>query len=202
VLEIEAKFYVRDFEDLRLRLGSLGAVLIEPRHHENNLRFDTAEGSLTAAGCVLRLRECGRTLLTFKQPVEKDIRREELEIEVSDGPSAQALLERLGFRVIGGYEKWRETHSLGPCRVMLDELPYGHFVEVEAPDESLLEHTASSLGLAWGHRVRETYLQLLDRVRRERKLDPGAVTFDRFASLPAPSPVELGVKEGLTKPFS
>ena len=202
MLEIEAKFYVQDFQELRVRLGSLGALLLEPRHHERNLRFDTPEGTLTSTRRVLRIRQGGRTLLTFKQPLQGEMVREEIEFEVSQGSAARDLLERLGYRVIACYEKWRETYRLEPSHVMLDELPYGRFVEVEAPSESSLAQSVSMLGLDWERRVRQTYLDLFDRLRTQRSLDSCELTFDRFAGLPAPSPEELGVEVGFSSPIS
>jgi adenylate cyclase class IV len=46
--EIEIKFYVNDLKRLEARLLELGAVLIQPRVHESNVRFDLPDGSLRA----------------------------------------------------------------------------------------------------------------------------------------------------------
>ena len=45
--ELEIKLYLADLEAFQGRLVAQGAKLIEARLHEVNLRFDTADKSLT-----------------------------------------------------------------------------------------------------------------------------------------------------------
>jgi adenylate cyclase class 2 len=166
--EVEAKFPVRSLETVRKRLEQAGAVLEAPRVHEVNLRFDTPEGTLTRERRVLRLRRDSRAVLTYKgaaQPGQEVSVRQEIEVEVSDFEAARRLLEALGYRVSTMYEKYRTTYRLMDAHVVLDEMPFGNFVEIEGENAEKIHAIASVLGLRWEARVAESYLGLFERVR-------------------------------------
>ena len=133
--EIEAKFHVQNLRKIELRLLELKAQLIQPRVHEVNLRFDRPDGELRNSFRVLRLRQDDIARFTFKGPsVEKEggiLSRQEIEFEVGDFDSAKQFLEAIGFQVVVFYEKFRTTYELNNTHIMLDELPYGSFIEIE-----------------------------------------------------------------------
>jgi adenylate cyclase class 2 len=130
--EIEAKFYVTDLPSLRAKLMALGASVKQERVYEQNLRFDTLEKGLSAEKKVLRLRQDEKVRLTFKGPgylKDSVLVRPEFEVEVSDFTQTRQILEGLGYQVYSLYEKYRETLNFDNVDVMLDEMPYGSFVE-------------------------------------------------------------------------
>lgn len=106
----------------------------------------------------------------------------EIEVEIGDFEQMQAILERLGFEMVFLYEKYRETFRLGETEVMLDELPYGCFVEIEG-EVGDIEQTAAQLGLSPAQRVPGTYLSLFEAVRRRRGLPFRDLTFTNFREL-------------------
>lgn len=161
--EIEGKWLVHDLKRLEYQLLSLGAVCVQERTYENNLRFDTAEGSLSKDFKVLRLREDTDFRLTFKgraDVLSGVSRRTEIEFTVSDSKIAKQFLEALGFSVFFRYEKYRSIYSISRCYVMLDELPYGHFVEIEGNSAKEIQHLSEQLGLNWDMRVMNSYTGL------------------------------------------
>ncbi len=179
--EIEAKFPVRSLEGVRQRLEQAGAVLEAPRVHEVNLRFDTPDGALTRERRVLRLRRDSRSILTYKgaaQMGQEVSVRQEIEVEVSDFEAARHLLEALGYRVSILYEKYRTAYQLAGTHVVLDEMPFGNFVEIEGQNAEQIHQTALLLGLRWEARVAESYLGLFERVRQAYGLPPTHLTFD------------------------
>ncbi|WP_298006046.1 class IV adenylate cyclase [Anaerolinea sp.] len=179
--EVEAKFPIRSLETVRKRLEQAGAVLEAPRVHEVNLRFDTPEGTLTRERRVLRLRRDSRAILTYKgaaQPGQEVSVRQEIEVEVSDFEAARRLLEALGYRVSTMYEKYRTTYRLNDAHVVLDEMPFGNFVEIEGENAEKIHAIASVLGLRWEARVAESYLGLFERVRQAYGLPPTCLTFE------------------------
>ena len=129
--EIEAKFRVADHAGLADRLGQLGASLHRARHFERNWRFDRQDRSLSQAGVVFRLRSDPRATLTVKQPRASDLERAEFELAIADAEDALQLIEALGYEIIAIYEKYRTAYTLGGTEVMLDELPFGSFAELE-----------------------------------------------------------------------
>lgn len=186
--EIEAKFYLNHPDTLRVKLVSLGAVLKHPRVFEVNLRFDTPDGKMVRNQQVLRLRKDERVHLTYKgptQPLQNVAIRDEIELEVNDFPSARNFLEALGFQIVISYEKWRTTYQLGAVEIVLDELPYGNFCELEGPDEKSIETTARSLSLHWDARCTLSYLALFSHFVSKRGLILKNLTFAEFDGVTA-----------------
>ena len=178
--EIEAKFYVNNLRNIELRLRELKAQLIQPRIHETNLRFDNVNGDLRSNYRVLRLRQDQRAHLTFKGPgeeIEGVLSRREIEFMVEDFESARQFLEALGFRVIVFYEKFRTTYQLEDTHIMLDELPYGNFVEIEGESVDAVRPIADLLGLQWDALIKVGYQALFERITGKYSLEPSQLSF-------------------------
>lgn len=191
-MEIEAKFFLRDLAAFRQRLEKIGAVQIKPRHHELNLRFDLPDGSLTRAHRVLRLRQDGRALLTYKgagQAGAEVAVRQEVEVEVSDADACRRLLEALGFEVSMIYEKYRTTYRLGEAEIVLDEMPFGSFCEIEAPDAETIHRLAQQLQMDWEARIAMGYYTLFDHLKSAAGWEMRDLTFENFRD----KPLDMGV---------
>ena len=179
--ETEAKFYIQDLKKIELRLRELKAQLIQPRTHEINLRFDDAEGGLRNAHHVLRLRQDDKARLTYKGPsTEKEggiLSRREVEFVVEDFEIAREFLEALGYKVVIFYEKFRTTYDLNDTHIMLDELPYGKFVEIEGETTEAIRKVAGLLGLDWNAMVKAGYHALFEQVAPKYNLDASQLSF-------------------------
>jgi len=179
--ETEVKFYVNDLGQVEERLRGLGAHLLQPRVHETNLRFDLPDGGLRAAGRVLRLRMDTQARLTYKGPSERldgVLSRAEYETEVGDFETAQHILHALGYVVSATYEKFRATYEWEGLHIMLDELPYGDFVEIEGPDADSLQTASRALGLDFSAAIPASYLALFEGLCQKHGLDPSRLTFE------------------------
>jgi adenylate cyclase, class 2 len=185
--ETEAKFYMQDLKKIELRLRELKAQLIQPRTHETNLRFDNANSDLRSSFRVLRLRKDDKAHLTFKGPsVEKAggvLSRQEIEFVVEDFETARQFLEALGFEAVVFYEKFRTTYELNNIQIMLDELPYGEFVEIEGDNAEAIHNTADLLGINWNAMVKAGYHALFERVTGKYKLDPSQLSFSALKNV-------------------
>jgi adenylate cyclase class 2 len=180
--EIEAKFNLPNIEGVRRELQAAGARLASSRTFERNLRFDTPDRSLHTAHQVLRLRQGTRALLTYKQSHSPE-QRTEIEFEVDDPDAARAFLEALGYEVVFIYEKYRQIFEYQESLVALDELPFGHFVEVEGPTLDAVRRAAMELGLSWDARVPPGYMEIFARMRRRRSLPFRDATFENCEGL-------------------
>lgn len=193
--ELEVKFYISRRKELEMKLDTLGKV-IAPRVLEVNLRFDTPDRSLTAAGKVLRLRRDTKVRVTYKAggTLEGGVnRRQELEFTVSDFDTARSLFEALGYQVYTIYEKFRTTYSLGNVEVVVDELPTGDFLEIEGPDKESIYSAAQQLGLNWDAGIMDSYTVLFERLKGRIGLTFRDLSFENFRGLEI-SPEDLGVK--------
>src|SRR4030042_1840381 len=159
-LEIEAKFWVTDLAEFRVRLLAAGGGVVTSRQLEHNERFDTPDGRLRRSGEVLRLRHDQRRTLTFKRALASPEVRTEIEIEVHDLTAARELLLSLGYIPLFVYEKFREILALDDTLVMLDELPFGTFVEIEGPSLEAIGRAPARLGLDWTRRAHPRHLSL------------------------------------------
>lgn len=159
-IETEAKFRATDFLQIRKKLKALGATRISGGF-EHNIAFDDKDGTLRNTDRLMRIRKDKKTTLAYKGPkLAHDLKsREEIEVEVSDFDDAKTILIRLGFTNMLVYDKRRETWALKGAEVMLDELPFGMFVEVEGDEKDVLS-LAQSLGFSKKDAITKTYFEL------------------------------------------
>lgn len=181
--EIEVKFLITDLAAIRQRLVALGATLKTPRTYEENLRFDTSDGQLARHQRVLRLRRDQRNTITYKEPpaqADPDFKvLHEYEVEVSDFAEAYAILEKLGFAPVLRYEKYRETFTYQGAEIVLDEVPFGNFMEIEAPRE-VIRSIATALGLDFETRLVAGYGDIFAAVCTTYNLPITDMTFEAF----------------------
>jgi adenylyl cyclase CyaB, putative len=194
--ETEAKFYVRDLGRIRKSLESLDAQVVQPRILEMNLRFDLPEASLRAQGRVLRLRRDTEARLTYKggnKNTRGVLSREEIEFVVEDFEKAKKFLEALGYQQIFYYEKYRTTYELDKNLIMLDELPYGTFVEIEGNAEETIRALSEKLDLDWETAIERSYSALFEDVHKSLKLSFRDLSFENFVGIRVDA-TQLGVR--------
>jgi adenylate cyclase class 2 len=140
--EVEKKYRIgsEEAEKLRVRLRAVGAEARGVEFEENTLYAGTG---LERGNRVLRLRRVeGRAVFTFKESMASSSgikRRREDETTVGDADALAAILDALGYAPAVVYEKRRETWRVAGVEVVIDELPFGLFVEIEGEEESILE---------------------------------------------------------------
>jgi adenylate cyclase, class 2 len=147
ILEREIKLRFRDAAEAREAILAAGATPLRGRRLQEDYLLDSSDDQLRHRRCVLRVRlECGKTLLTFKGPVQNSPMklREEMETVVADGLLLMHVLEELGFRVWFRYEKFREEFAHEDVTIAIDETPVGIFVEIEGSEHGI-HHMAAAL---------------------------------------------------------
>jgi len=193
--EIEAKFFVQDLGRIQTSLQGLEAHLVQSRVLETNIRFDLPGARLRAEGRVLRLRQDTAVRLTYKSASKKQegvLSREEIEFAVEDFEKAKRFLESLGYQKLVYYEKYRTTYELNETLIMLDELPYGNFVEIEGENIEAIRVSAQRLNLNMESAVATSYHALFERVRKALNLSFQDISFANFAGIKVDA-TDLGV---------
>lgn len=183
--EVEVKLRTPDLAVVKHALEAAGASPTKPRVFERNLRYNSADGSLMAAGVVLRLRQDEAAKLTYKSDanVERGIvSRFEAEVKVSDFDTMDIILRRLGFEVALIYEKYRTTYELDGAEIVLDELPYGNFTEIEG-DAATIERVVEALGLGVCRRMTGSYVDIFADVKARLGLEARDCTFAAFSGV-------------------
>jgi len=194
--ETEVKFYVLHLDSLNTRLQETGARLIQSRVLETNLRFDLPDGSLRAKGQVLRLRRDTEARLTYKgegQNTNGVLGRKEFEFVVDDFEKARQFLEALGYRQTMMYEKYRTTYELEEAFIMLDELPYGNFVEIEGDTNEQIQAVSTKLKLNWSTAIGTSYTGLFENLRKALQLPFRDILFENFKDIKVTTD-QLGVR--------
>jgi len=91
----------------------------------------------------LRVRKTqDKTILTFKKTIQNDFnikQRTEHETEVADAAEIEKIIENLGFAPRLVYEKRRKTWHFRSVEIVLDELPFGSFMEIEGSITAIAE---------------------------------------------------------------
>lgn len=139
-IEIEKKYKLdkKQREMVVARLKDEGAAFVGEVFEENFLHKG---GELKEKAAVLRLRKIAdTTILTYKEKVreEMDIKhRLEYETKVSDMVATENIIRSLGFILNVIYEKRRKTWQFGEVEVVLDELPFGLYMEIEGTEDAI-----------------------------------------------------------------
>ncbi len=180
--ETEIKLYVPNLQTVQQKLEAASAELTAPRVYERNVRYDNKERTMTPRDMVVRLREDTRVRLTYKDDgtVENGITsRFEAEVEVSDFDAMETILGKLGYTPYLTYEKYRTTYEIDSAEVVLDEMPYGNFVEIEG-DGDAIERIIQTLELHDSKRFDGSYSTLFERLRKKLGLTFNDLTFENF----------------------
>jgi adenylate cyclase, class 2 len=132
--EIEKKYRLADGDSERI-IAALEEFGAEPtgEDEEENIIFSNAE--LAGVAAVVRIRRIAdRAILTFKQrlPGISDLKHQvEFETDVSDPGAMSQILQNIGLEPKLIYEKRRRKWHFRSTEVVIDELPFGLFMEIE-----------------------------------------------------------------------
>lgn len=178
-IEIEKKYRLTAERavELRARLEAVGAEAVRGEEFEENTLY--AGANLEPGRKNLRLRRVnGRAVLTLKerQPSADAVKMQsEEETGVEDADTLDRVLRALGYTPALVYEKRRETWELDGVEIVIDELPFGWFAEVEGERDDILR-AERKVGLAEATAEQRTYPDLA----RERGTRRDGVIEARF----------------------
>ena len=140
-IEIEKKFRLtqKQRETILSRLPEIGATLIATEFEENTIY---GSDQIDLKSSIIRLRRVGnKAILTYKERLKSTStikHQQEDETQVSDADAVDAILQALGLIPILVYEKRRIKWKLGQAEVVVDDLPFGLFMEIEASEADIM----------------------------------------------------------------
>jgi adenylate cyclase class 2 len=179
-IETEIKVKIEDPPGFCRRLSTLNAVIVSPRHFEDNQLLDFADRRLRSGRCLLRIRSAeGLGFLTYKGPPRPEgifKTREEIEIKLEDGARMLQILERLGMHVCFRYQKYRREYALDGVLVAVDETPIGNYVEFEGSEQAIRD-LARRMEISESEFLRLSYFSLYLEYCQDRKTAPEFMTF-------------------------
>jgi len=178
--EREIKLRFDSVDDARSAIARSDATPLKSRRLQDDYMLDDPQETLRQRRCVLRVRiESGRSLLTFKGPVQSAAMklREEIETVVGDGETLLRCFEHLGYRVWFRYQKYREEYALNDVVIAIDETPVGVFVEIEGGEQGITG-AAQALGRGPDDYLLDSYRGLFMQHRRAHGLPATDMVFD------------------------
>lgn len=165
-VEIEKKYRLTREWRVRIEdeLKELGAEFVGEDFEENTIYGGEV---LARSASVVRIRRTEtRSVLTFKHRIEdvSDAKHQiEYESDISDAESVAKILHELELEPKIVYEKRRSTWKLRSVEVVLDELPFGLFMEIEG-SLTAIDEAESLLGINELETEHETYPRLTTRL--------------------------------------
>jgi adenylate cyclase class 2 len=141
-IEIEKKYRLTtaQYERIPSALAEIGAEFQGADFEENTLYRG---GVLDEKNAVLRVRKiAGKTILTYKRRIQSefDVKQQiEHETEIARAEEIENIIENLGFVASLVYEKRRRTWRFRQAEIVLDELPFGLFMEIEGSITAIAE---------------------------------------------------------------
>ncbi len=160
-LEIELRFPVNTFNEIRKRLIEIGASFIEKREdHDIYLRHILDKDKRW----ILRIRNW--SILTVKTGEEGKWREEEIKINI-EKEKLLTFFEVLGFKKVLEIVKHRERWKFKEFEINLDDIKdLGKFVEIEGKSWEDIKKLAKNLGIK-SKEIREGYVKLFERRRSQ-----------------------------------
>ena len=141
-IETEKKYRLTERQRLQVleRLPVIGAKREGDEFEVNTLY--SGEG-IDVTRSVLRVRRVGnRGVLTYKESLPSRLemkQRREIETRVDNPDAMESILAALGLLPALVYEKRRETWLLQQTEIVIDELPFGLFMEIEGLENDIRE---------------------------------------------------------------
>ena len=172
MIEVEAKYEIKDPKYIERRLLDLGAVYVG-EEYEEDYYFQHPCRDFMKTDEALRVRKAmNRIELTYKGPKISSLTKSRVEVNVGVGDldSIIALLEKLGFKKAFIVRKHRKKYILSDeIKISIDVVEsLGSFIEIEVSSRRYRLHEAEekvldvarSLGLK-GKPIIKSYLELL-----------------------------------------
>jgi adenylate cyclase class 2 len=133
-IEIEKKYRLSPERRAQIEgsMRELGAQFVRDDVEENTIYGGEVLGGAPSIVRIRRTRE--RSILTYKRRLENvsDVKQQiEYESEISNPEQVSKILLELSLEPKLVYEKRRAIWKLRSVEVLLDELPFGLFMEIE-----------------------------------------------------------------------
>jgi predicted adenylyl cyclase CyaB len=186
--EVELKSVVDDVQRAQRRIEAAGAQMTFDGRLEDR-RYDTSDRRLSEADEVLRLRTYidargVRAALEWKGPTRREHGykvRDEISASTGDPANLAAILERLGYTVIGEIDRQVVQYAFDHAVIRFERYPrMDALVEVEGPPASI-ERAIEALGMPRDCFTADRLMAFVDRYE-SRTGDRAAISDRQLAS--------------------
>lgn len=173
-VEIELKFLIRldDIKKITAFLKKKGFRITQKRTYEKTVMYDNPQQLMRATDGRIRIRIIGKSCeFSYKKPLtRKGIKKEEeYEVVVSDFSKLEKILEKMDFKPVSSYERYRTRLEKDHIEVTIDEYPFALFVEIEGEEEKI-KKLAQELGFSLENNLTDSCDTLFQKWRSKKGL--------------------------------
>lgn len=173
----EIKFKIDDVNSFINLLRERRIVLIGG-YKEKTIRYDNKDLSLEHEGKFIRVRSGIKNVISIKEKLDNNddednfLKRNDIEVEVSDIKKIQYILKQIGLHETYTMEKYRLKWKYNDdVELNLDELPFGVFLEIHGNEKDALK-TSDELGLSMKNAKKGTYWDIFEEFKKENHISP------------------------------
>lgn len=170
MIETEIKIALSNPRTVIQKLRESGAVFLGAVN-EKTTRIDTDKGDLEKKGIFLRVRGGFANVITLKEKIGVDVNtknRLETEFEIEDIDNMLYIFERIGFNYFRIMEKYRTMWSFNQTIIVIDELPFGIYMEIEGKEDKI-EEVKQELKLENEKNIIYTYWEINEEIHPDSK---------------------------------
>lgn len=173
----EIKFKVENVNSFINLLREKSIVLIGG-YKEKTIRYDNKDSSLEREGKFIRVRSGIKNVISIKEKLNNNndndnfLKRNDIEVEVSDIKKIQYILEQIGLHETFTMEKYRLKWKYNDeVELNLDELPFGVFLEIHGNEKNAIA-ASKELGFNMKNAKKGTYWDIFEEFKKENNIEP------------------------------
>lgn len=169
--EKQVKYKINNFDYISKRLIEIEAIFIGG-FMEKTIRYDNDDLKYSNNGIFIRTKSGMKNVLTLKEiPTDSSntsFERITTEIEVDNINKIGYILEKIGLTKKFIMEKYRLFFKYDNVDILIDELPFGIYLEIKGEDNEI-NRVTKMLNIDEADLIKMTYWDIYDKIKKDSK---------------------------------
>mgnify|MGYP004594589945 FL=1 len=169
--EKQVKYKINNFDYISKRLIEIEAIFIGG-FMEKTIRYDNDDLKCSNNGIFIRTKSGMKNVLTLKEiPTDSSktsFERITTEIEVDNINKIGYILEKIGLTKKFIMEKYRLFFKYDNVDILIDELPFGIYLEIKGEDNEI-NRVTKILNIDETDLIKMTYWDIYDKIKKDSK---------------------------------
>ena len=169
--EKQVKYKINNFDYISKRLIEIEAIFIGG-FMEKTIRYDNDDLKCSNNGIFIRTKSGMKNVLTLKEiPTDSSntsFERITTEVEVDNINKIGYILEKIGLTKKFIMEKYRLFFKCDNVDILIDELPFGIYLEIKGEDNEINRIT-KMLNIDETDLIKMTYWDIYDKIKKDSK---------------------------------
>lgn len=169
--EKQVKYKINNFDYISKRLIEIEAIFIGG-FMEKTIRYDNDDLKCSNNGVFIRTKSGMKNVLTLKEiPTDSSntsFERITTEVEVDNINKIGYILEKIGLTKKFIMEKYRLFFKYDNVDILIDELPFGIYLEIKGEDNEI-NRVTKMLNIDEADLIKMTYWDIYDKIKKDSK---------------------------------